>query len=189
WNRMHNRARARDRAWRLRAEQQGDAGQGERRSPRDDLHAVLAAARRCRDHSWRHDRGSRVHPPTLAGTEHRPHAWHAPSRRARTLRGERRARDRGERGDGADLRGRGWTTGARAHRAAAPRHHRRGQGASDGGAPIAQRARLTATSRVSLAAALLLGAAYAGTLAPGLTLWDAGELAAAVHTFGIPHQP
>ena len=35
----------------------------------------------------------------------------------------------------------------------------------------------------------MLGAAYAGTLAPGLTLWDAGELAAAVHVFGIPHQP
>ena len=27
------------------------------------------------------------------------------------------------------------------------------------------------------------------TLAPGLTLWDAGEFIAAVHTFGIPHQP
>ena len=26
-------------------------------------------------------------------------------------------------------------------------------------------------------------------MAPGLTLWDAGELAAAAHTFGIPHQP
>ena len=35
----------------------------------------------------------------------------------------------------------------------------------------------------------MLAAAYAGTLAPGLTLWDAGELAAAVRTFGIPHQP
>ncbi|MEP7088417.1 MAG: DUF2723 domain-containing protein, partial [Gemmatimonadota bacterium] len=28
-----------------------------------------------------------------------------------------------------------------------------------------------------------------GTLAPGLTMWDAGELIAAVRTFGIPHQP
>ncbi|HEY2897464.1 MAG TPA: DUF2723 domain-containing protein, partial [Gemmatimonadaceae bacterium] len=27
------------------------------------------------------------------------------------------------------------------------------------------------------------------TLAPGLTLWDAGEFIAAVRTFGIPHQP
>ncbi|MEO7040312.1 MAG: DUF2723 domain-containing protein [Gemmatimonadaceae bacterium] len=28
-----------------------------------------------------------------------------------------------------------------------------------------------------------------GTLAPGLTMWDAGEFIAAVRTFGIPHQP
>lgn len=28
-----------------------------------------------------------------------------------------------------------------------------------------------------------------GTLAPGLTMWDAGELIAAVRTFGIPHEP
>ena len=27
------------------------------------------------------------------------------------------------------------------------------------------------------------------TLAPGVTMWDAGELIAAIHTFGIPHQP
>ena len=37
-------------------------------------------------------------------------------------------------------------------------------------------------------AAILL-AAYVATLAPGLTMWDAGEFIAAVHTFGIPHQP
>jgi hypothetical protein len=35
----------------------------------------------------------------------------------------------------------------------------------------------------------VLGAAYAATIAPGVTLWDAGELIAAVHTFGIPHEP
>ena len=36
---------------------------------------------------------------------------------------------------------------------------------------------------------MILFAAYVATLAPGLTLWDAGEFIAAVHTFGIPHQP
>jgi hypothetical protein len=35
----------------------------------------------------------------------------------------------------------------------------------------------------------MLLAAYVATLAPGLTMWDAGEFIAAVHTFGIPHQP
>lgn len=35
----------------------------------------------------------------------------------------------------------------------------------------------------------MLLAAYVATLAPGLTLWDAGEFIAAVRTFGIPHQP
>jgi hypothetical protein len=35
----------------------------------------------------------------------------------------------------------------------------------------------------------MLFAAYVATLAPGLTMWDAGEFIAAVRTFGIPHQP
>jgi len=35
----------------------------------------------------------------------------------------------------------------------------------------------------------VLLAAYVATLAPGLTMWDAGEFIAAVRTFGIPHQP
>lgn len=30
---------------------------------------------------------------------------------------------------------------------------------------------------------------YAFTLAPGATLWDSGELLAAVHAFGVPHPP
>jgi hypothetical protein len=35
----------------------------------------------------------------------------------------------------------------------------------------------------------MLFAAYVGTVAPGLTMWDAGEFIAAVQTFGIPHEP
>jgi hypothetical protein len=35
----------------------------------------------------------------------------------------------------------------------------------------------------------VLFALYLATLAPGLTPWDAGEFAAAVHSFGIPHPP
>jgi hypothetical protein len=38
-------------------------------------------------------------------------------------------------------------------------------------------------------AAAVLGVVYACTLAPDLTLWDASELASAIHTFGIPHPP
>jgi hypothetical protein len=30
---------------------------------------------------------------------------------------------------------------------------------------------------------------YVATLAPGVTFWDAGELIAAVHSFGVPHPP
>ncbi|HEX6535364.1 MAG TPA: DUF2723 domain-containing protein [Gemmatimonadaceae bacterium] len=36
---------------------------------------------------------------------------------------------------------------------------------------------------------LLLAAVYGATIAPGPTLWDAGELIAAVHSMGIPHPP
>ncbi|MBX6333199.1 MAG: DUF2723 domain-containing protein, partial [Gemmatimonadaceae bacterium] len=35
----------------------------------------------------------------------------------------------------------------------------------------------------------MLLVAYGATLAPGVTFWDAGELVAAVHAFGIPHPP
>ena len=42
---------------------------------------------------------------------------------------------------------------------------------------------------VPIIAALALGAVYLGTLAPGLTFWDAGELIATVHSLGIPHPP
>jgi hypothetical protein len=37
--------------------------------------------------------------------------------------------------------------------------------------------------------AAILGVVYGATLAPGLTFWDAGELIAAIQTFGIPHPP
>src|SRR5450432_4265773 len=188
-DRLHHRARARDRARRFRAEREGDAGQGERRSARDDLHSVFAVARRRGDHPRRHDRRGRVHPPAVAGAKHRAQARHAPSGGARTLRGERRARHRGERGNRANLCGPRREAGAWAHGAAASRHHRRWEAAHHGRAPAAQRLRLTSDARVSVGAAAILFAAYVGTLAPGLTMWDAGEFIAAVKTFGIPHQP
>ncbi|MBL8962147.1 MAG: DUF2723 domain-containing protein, partial [Gemmatimonadetes bacterium] len=36
---------------------------------------------------------------------------------------------------------------------------------------------------------LLLLAIYGATLAPGVTLWDAGEFLAAIRTLGVPHPP
>lgn len=43
--------------------------------------------------------------------------------------------------------------------------------------------------RPGIAAFVVLLAVYAATLAPGVTLWDAGEFLAAIHSFGIPHPP
>ncbi len=43
--------------------------------------------------------------------------------------------------------------------------------------------------RVLLVVFVVLGVVYALTLAPGLTWWDAGELALAADGFGIPHPP
>jgi hypothetical protein len=37
--------------------------------------------------------------------------------------------------------------------------------------------------------AAILAALYAATLAPGVTLWDAGEFLAAIKTLGVPHPP
>jgi hypothetical protein len=43
--------------------------------------------------------------------------------------------------------------------------------------------------RIGISVFVVLFAVYAATLAPGLTLWDAGEFLAAVHVLGIPHPP
>jgi len=47
----------------------------------------------------------------------------------------------------------------------------------------------TARWRAAWTVLVVLGTVYALTLAPGLTWWDAGELAASAHGFGIPHPP
>ena len=43
--------------------------------------------------------------------------------------------------------------------------------------------------RVFALVATTLGLVYLATLAPGVTLWDAGEFASAVESLGIPHPP
>lgn len=46
-----------------------------------------------------------------------------------------------------------------------------------------------ATQYTGIFAALTLFAVYATTVARGVTLWDAGEFLAAIHSLGIPHPP
>lgn len=43
--------------------------------------------------------------------------------------------------------------------------------------------------RAQVVVGATLGLVYLATLAPGVTLWDAGEFAAAVESLGIPHPP
>jgi len=43
--------------------------------------------------------------------------------------------------------------------------------------------------RAFVLVATTLGVIYLASLAPGVTLWDAGEFASAVESFGIPHPP
>ena len=44
-------------------------------------------------------------------------------------------------------------------------------------------------ARAAAGAGITLAGVYLATLAPGVTLWDAGEFAAAVESLGIPHPP
>ncbi|MDQ3698388.1 MAG: DUF2723 domain-containing protein [Gemmatimonadota bacterium] len=44
-------------------------------------------------------------------------------------------------------------------------------------------------ARLALGVYAILFAVYVASLAPTVTFWDAGELIAAVHSFGIPHPP
>src|SRR5579872_57942 len=90
-----------------------------------DLHAVLAAARRRRDHPRRHDHRRRVHPAAHAGADDRPHVRHAPPRRARLERGDGRAGGGGVRGERDDLGGAERPAAARSHRPPGSRPHRR----------------------------------------------------------------
>jgi hypothetical protein len=49
--------------------------------------------------------------------------------------------------------------------------------------------RQTSPRQAAGIAGAVLGLVYLATLAPGITLWDAGEFASAVESLGIPHPP
>jgi len=49
--------------------------------------------------------------------------------------------------------------------------------------------RLASPRRAALLVGTTLGLVYLATMAPGVTLWDAGEFASAVESLGIPHPP
>ena len=55
--------------------------------------------------------------------------------------------------------------------------------------PVGERAAERHAVAAAAASATLLLVVYVATLAPGVTLWDAGELISAVHGLGIPHPP
>ena len=48
---------------------------------------------------------------------------------------------------------------------------------------------LASPRRAGVAVGTTLLFVYLATLAPGITLWDAGEFASAVESLGIPHPP
>src|SRR5687767_7179185 len=137
-----------------------------------------------------------MHPSAVTGAVRGSLAWHAPPRRPRAFRGDRRARDRRLGGDGDHLDRESWSTDAEPH-AAAPAGPSRGPAAPGRSADprAAALARIGAmplptasaspdhpghvldghSRQAALWTAGFLFVLYAATAAPTVTWWDAGE--------------